>query len=101
MQAIKDFLGVGNVYVNPKPMSTFRIFNLADVISFIDPFKEAQLLGAKALDYSDFCRGINLINSKVTKTSEGLAAYEQLILGMNSTKTIFNYSNANSSNSIK
>jgi hypothetical protein len=100
MLAIKDFLGVGNVY-DSKPMSTFKIFNLNEVNAFIIKFKEAQLLGAKALDYSDFCKGIDLINNKATKTSEGLAAYKQLILGMNSTRTIFVNSINNSSNSTK
>ncbi len=95
LQAICKFLGEGKVYLGTNSISNFKIFNLKGVNAFILKFKEAQLLGAKALDYSDFCKAIDLINNNSHKTEEGLATFENIIACINSTRTYFGDSSNN------
>lgn len=63
--------------------------SLKDINAFIESFKEAQLLGAKALDYADFCKAVDLMNSKNHLTQEGLVAIRAIASGMNSTRVYF------------
>ena len=46
-------------------------------------------MGAKALDYADFCKGIEIINSKEHLTQEGLNKFNTLLQHMNSKRTNF------------
>lgn len=89
LNAICAFLGVGKVYLGSKSVYTFRIFNLAGVNAFISKFNEATMLGAKALDYTDFCKGIAIINTKEHLTKNGLALFIKIASGMNSKRTYF------------
>jgi LAGLIDADG endonuclease len=89
MNEIQSFLGEGKVNVDNKSMVTFKIASLAGVNALITKFTEAKLYGAKALDYADFCKGIEVINSKAHLTPEGFLVIKSLIAGMNSTRTDF------------
>jgi hypothetical protein len=45
---------MGNLNKSNVDVSNLSIYNLSDINKFIELFSEAQLLGAKALDYADF-----------------------------------------------
>jgi hypothetical protein len=56
-------------YIIKKKISTafvYRIGSLVNINKFIKIFDEAQLLGAKALDYRDFKIGIENYFKKIT-----------------------------------
>jgi hypothetical protein len=75
LERIQSLLGYGSVKPkSDKPAYIFRFSALANVNSFISLFKKAQLLGAKALDYADFCKGVDIINSGKHLTKAGLEA---------------------------
>jgi hypothetical protein len=75
MESICEYLGVGKVSAGTDTVSNIKINSLNSVNIFISKFKEAQLLGAKAYDYVDFCEGIELINQKTHLTIEGFTTY--------------------------
>ena len=56
LDAIKNYFNFGNIYnfSATGSVSDYKISSIKNILLFIDLFKEAQLLGAKALDYSDF-----------------------------------------------
>jgi LAGLIDADG DNA endonuclease family protein len=89
LEAICKFLGLGKVYLGPNSIANIKIFSLNEVNKFISQFKEAKLLGSKALDYFDFCKAIELINNKSHLTKKGLDKFKQIIEGMNSFRTYF------------
>jgi hypothetical protein len=89
MLAIKEFFGVGTVANAAKELVTYKIFNLQGVNTFINKFNEAQLLGAKALDYQDFCKGINIINNKEHINNKGFNKFNYLANNMNSKRNKF------------
>lgn len=89
LKFIIDSLGIGSVYDHDAEglASRAMIFSIADINIFLSKFKNTQLYGAKALDYFDFCRGIDLINEKVHLTSEGLNIIIEISQKMNSRRT--------------
>jgi len=89
LQAICENLGVGKVYSSTNHLSNIKNFSLNNVNNFISKFKVTQLLGAKALDYADFCKGIDIINSKAHLNKEGLSTYIKNLEGMNSKRSYF------------
>jgi hypothetical protein len=63
MEEIIQFLGFGSlIFINNKSVCRILVTSLSNVNKFIVLFKESKFLGAKALDYADFCIGIDLIN---------------------------------------
>jgi len=91
LEYIITFLGVGQIRKDSSNRKTYVYFlgSVKDIIIFINKFKEANLLGAKALDYADFCKGIEIINRKEHLTQEGLNKLEALSQNMNSQRTNF------------
>jgi hypothetical protein len=92
LEEINKFLRVGKIYYSYNPnknVSLFKITKVSDINYFINLFSEAQLHGAKALDYSDFCRGINLVNLKLHFTEEGQNELKQISANMNTGRTNF------------
>lgn len=81
----------GNIYSagSDKNVSNFKITNLPEINKFIELFREGQLQGAKALDYSDFCKAVNLVNQKVHLTKEGVEDLEKISTNMNTGRTNF------------
>lgn len=68
LEKIKEFLQIGTVFLDkrakPSNASNFIISSIKEINLFIELFKSTYLLGAKALDYVDFCKGIQIINNK-------------------------------------
>jgi len=89
LEAIQNYLGYGSIYNVRKDLSTYVIRSIKQINNFIELFSKTQILGAKALDYTDFCKGVNILNQKAHLTGEGFAEYKSLIAGMNSTRTVF------------
>jgi hypothetical protein len=54
LEQIKTFVGFGQIYNRPDQTCEYKISSLTNINHFIAKFKEAQILGAKALDYLDF-----------------------------------------------
>jgi len=98
---IKEFLGFGSVYEGKKNGNyyDYKITGLKETNLFIENFNSAQLLGAKSLDYQDFCKIIQMKNSKLHLTKEGLKEIDNLIKKMNNTRTLFENLNIEESNS--
>lgn len=90
LKSIQEFLGVGHIYAKGiQNASELKINSLTQVNYFIEQFKEAQLQGAKALDYADFCKGVKLMNNKLHLTKEGIVELKILFAGMNDKRTKF------------
>jgi len=67
-----------------------RVADIATITSKIVPFFTSHTLqGAKALDFRDFCLGIEIMNKGGHLTEVGLTKLRSLYLGMNSNRTKF------------
>ena len=89
LEGIKEFVGFGNIHSLGKDASRFQFGSTANINTFIKIFAEAQLLGAKALDYADFCKIVDIINNKGHLTRDGLNTIRTLNAGMNSSRIFF------------
>lgn len=90
MDQIIIFLGFGSL-VNYSHTAAVKI-NISSIVNinkFITLFKDTQFLGAKSLDYRDFCQCIDIINNKEHLTKEGKDKIRILSNNMNSTRTKF------------
>jgi len=88
LEHITKFLRIGSISKKHKqPAYSYRITSLKSINEFITKFNNAQLLGAKALDYSDFCKGVEMVNIGKHLTTEGLIELKTLSAGMNSKRT--------------
>lgn len=88
LNKIKEFLGIGNITIRKtQPLADFKITSLKESNNFIKLFKEAKLLGAKALDYNDFCHNINLMNHNKHLTKAGIAEIEFINSKLNSKRS--------------
>jgi hypothetical protein len=98
---IVKFLGIGKIYHRKsKEISILKISNLKDLNLFIDKLALSNFLGSKALDYTDFVRGITLIKNKAHLTKDGLKELKFLSKGMNKNRSdksswIFSYLSEN------
>jgi LAGLIDADG endonuclease len=86
LEAIQKFFNYGSIYSNKNGVSNYIIRSIKLINNFIERFEETQLLGAKALDYADFCKAVWLMNNKSHLTPEGLAEFKTIAAGMNSTR---------------
>lgn len=91
LEHIVTFLGIGRIRKDSANRTTYSYFlgSVKDISLFIEKFKGAEFLGAKALDYADFCKGIEIINRKEHLTQEGLNRLVSLSQNMNSKRTNF------------
>lgn len=81
---IQEFLNLGHVSIRTsQPGADYKITNLNESNLFIEKFKEAQLLGAKSLDYNDFCTIITLLNENKPLTKEVLSKIELINSNVN------------------
>lgn len=89
LKYIRDNLGIGSVYNHDAEglASRVMIYSREDINIFRNKFKNTQLYGAKALDYNDFCRGVDLINEKAHLTSNGLNQIIEISKNMNTRRT--------------
>jgi hypothetical protein len=86
LEAIQKFFNYGSIYSNKNGVWNYIIRSIKLINNFIERFEETQLLGAKALDYADFCKAVWLMNNKSHFTPEGLAEFKTIAAGMNSTR---------------
>jgi LAGLIDADG endonuclease len=85
------YLGFGILYNRDSKNATdIRFANLSSINSFISKASQCKFLGAKALDFKDFCKGIDLINQKAHLTIEGIKKLKEIKKGMNNNRTNFN-----------
>lgn len=91
LEEIKKFIGAGKIYSagSDKNISNLKITNLLEIKKFIELFREANLQGAKAIDYSDFCMAIKLVNHKVHLSKGGGELLENFSKNMNVGRTKF------------
>ena len=50
----------------------YYLASLKNIQHFINKIEVTGLIGAKTLDFADFCKGIELIKNKAHLTEEGL-----------------------------
>jgi len=84
LEAIKKFFNFGSIYSNKNGVSNYTIRSIKLINKFIERFEKTKLLGAKALDYTDFCKAVWLMNKKSHLNPEGLAEFKAIAAGMNS-----------------
>jgi LAGLIDADG endonuclease len=72
LERIASSLDCGSIYPNSSTVLDLRVTGLSTLTSKIVPFfSQYPLSGAKALDFADFCRGIDIMNSRGHLTSAG------------------------------
>ncbi len=83
MLSLKNYFSCGHIYKN-KEVHTYRIENFSDVGSkFIPFFEKYPVLGAKYLDFKDWCQVFELIKNKDHLTLEGLNKIQDIKANMN------------------
>lgn len=90
LKNIQSFLNMGQIYIRKdRAAADLKITNLKDANAFINKFEEcaSNLLGAKALDYSDFCTIIDLMNNKIHLTQDGLDKIIKINSNVNNQRT--------------
>lgn len=85
MELIILYLGVGRIEKDSrKPLIYLVIGNFSDIIQIIIPFfNKYPILGIKILDYQDWRKIANIINSGCHLTNEGFEEIRQIESGMN------------------
>lgn len=91
LEHIVTFLGVGKVSRDSSNRTTYLFFisSVKNINHFINKIEGAKFLGAKALDYVDFCKGFEMICRKEHITQEGLNELKTLSSQMNAKRTKF------------
>lgn len=92
LQRAAEVLSCGQIKPKTgKAAYRWRVAGIKDINQVVAAFTDngVRFLGAKALDYADFCKALSLINSKDHLTREGLTIIKSLSAGMNSTRTDF------------
>ena len=85
MELIIKYLGAGRLEKDSrKPIVYLVVGNISDLTQIIIPFfNKYSILGIKYLDYQDWCKIANLINSGAHLTLEGFEEIKQIESGMN------------------
>lgn len=88
MECIIKYLGAGKIYKYPhQPAVALTISNFNEIVNFVVPlFNNNPLSGIKLLDYLDWCKVINIINSGKHLTANGLYCIKQIQAGMNASR---------------
>nr|YP_009517192.1 LAGLIDADG homing endonuclease [Blastosporella zonata]AYE93089.1 LAGLIDADG homing endonuclease [Blastosporella zonata] len=92
---IKEFFGVGNVYLrSQKNIAVYRVSNLQYINEVIIPhFKKYTLITKKSIDFNLWCKVINMISNKQHLSESGfltiLNYYASINRGMS--KKVLNY----------
>jgi hypothetical protein len=83
MKSLKTYFGCGKINQGSKA-TYFVVQRLSDLIDIIIPFFDKHpIIGDKVLDYEDFKRAAELMNSKAHLTKEGLEQIRKIKSGMN------------------
>lgn len=88
MNTLTNYLNTGSIYKYPNQKAlSLTVVNLSDIINKIIPFFDQNtILGVKQLDYLDWCKVANLMNSGFHLTSEGLNLIRQIKEKMNTNR---------------
>ena len=72
LEAIKNFLGVGKIYVQGEVSVEYRVFSIKDLKIVLDHFDKFPLISQKYVDYLLFKEAYLLLINREHLTSEGL-----------------------------
>ena len=72
LEAIKNFLGVGKIYVQGEVSVEYRVFSIKDLIVVLDHFDKFPLISQKYGDYFLFKQAYLLLINREHLTPEGL-----------------------------
>jgi hypothetical protein len=72
LEAIKNYLGVGEIYTQGTDSIQYRVFSIKDLQLVIDHFDKYPLISQKFGDYSLFKQAYLLLINKEHLTPEGL-----------------------------
>lgn len=72
LEAIKNFLGVGKIYVNKGNSVEFRVFSIRELKVILNHFEKFPLISQKYGDYFLFKQAYELLIKREHLTSEGL-----------------------------
>lgn len=88
MELIKNYLGAGRLEKYPgKPLLYLVITKISEINQIAIPFfNEYPIIGIKHLDYLDWCRVANLIETGAHLTNEGLAEIRKIKNGINTSR---------------
>nr|UOL49979.1 hypothetical protein [Ganoderma lingzhi] len=91
LEYIAKILGMGKVIKDSPNRTTYMYYlaSLKNINHFINKIEVTDIIGQKALDFADFCKGIEIINSKGHLTQEGLNELKTLSSQMNAKRTNF------------
>nr|YP_009493157.1 LAGLIDADG endonuclease [Ganoderma leucocontextum]AWJ63952.1 LAGLIDADG endonuclease [Ganoderma leucocontextum] len=91
LECIATFLGVGKVIKDSPNRTTYAYYltSVKNINLFIRKIEGVDILGAKALDFVDFCKGMEIINKKEHLTKEGINELKPLSSQMNAKRTNF------------
>jgi hypothetical protein len=83
MERLKSYLNCGTISSNEKYVQ-YRVTKLEDIETKVIPFfKQYPLHSIKRLNFEDFCKIKELVESKVHLTSAGLEKIKDIKKGMN------------------
>lgn len=93
LQSFISYLGCGKYWINSeesgKSTGDFIVQKFSDLDEIIIPFlKKYPIMGVKALDFSDFCKVVDLIKAKNHLNSEGFKKIKDIKSGMNRRRDI-------------
>lgn len=85
MKQIIEYLGCGLYKLIPNGLvGDFYVLKFIDInLKIIPFFKKYPIYGVKGLDFADFCKVAELINTKQHLTPSGLLKIENIKNGMN------------------
>jgi hypothetical protein len=85
MKRLISYFGCGNLEKDPrKPCLHLAVYSFADNYEKIIPFfNQHNILGKKYMDFKDWCKVAEIINSKNHLTSQGLDEIREIKSGMN------------------
>lgn len=82
LRSFCDLLGCGGYYPRSN-RNEANFTKFSDKEKIIPFFKKYPIIGVKSLDYSDFCKVVDIIRVKKHLTQKGLAEIEKIKSGMN------------------
>jgi hypothetical protein len=90
MRIIAQFLGYGILSEDKrKPIIYLTVTKISDITKVVSFLTEFPLLGSKKLDFTDFCKVVELMKNKEHLTTEGLDRIRLIKDGMNTKRVIY------------
>jgi hypothetical protein len=83
MRSLIEYLDCGNIYKYRDSLS-YQVSKFSDIENKIIPFfTKFPILGAKSLDFSDFCRAVVIIKDAKFSPKDKLEQISKIKSGMN------------------